>query len=107
MFEPFFSFFFFFFFFFFSLLYLYKRVDLFTSGLQRTFDSSQFAPERTFTSAPAVSHLGMDVSSRMYAIEDFFFTNILSQWDFSLGKFDLLCLGKASCDRVALPNLQR
>ena len=31
---------------------------------------------------------------------------VLSQWDFSYGKFGLLSLGKASCDRVALPKLQ-
>ena len=36
----------------------------------------------------------------------FFFTTVLSQWDFSCGKFGLLSLGKASCDRVTLPNLR-
>ena len=30
---------------------------------------------------------------------------MLSQWDFSHGKFGLLSTGKASCDRVALPNM--
>ena len=30
----------------------------------------------------------------------------MSQWDFSHGKFVLPSLGKASCDRVALPNLR-
>ena len=35
-----------------------------------------------------------------------FFTALSSQWDFSHGKFGLLSLGKASCDRVALPNLR-
>ena len=30
---------------------------------------------------------------------------VLSQWDFCHGKFGLLSLGKASFDRVALPNL--
>ena len=35
----------------------------------------------------------------------FFFTTVLSQWDFSHGKFGLLSPGKASCDRVVLPNL--
>ena len=34
------------------------------------------------------------------------FTTVLSQWDFSHGKFWLLSPGKASCDRAALPNLQ-
>ena len=33
------------------------------------------------------------------------FTTVLSQWDFFCGKFRLLSLGKASCNRVALPNL--
>ena len=35
----------------------------------------------------------------------FFLTTVLSQWDFSQGKFELPSLGKASCDSVALPNL--
>ena len=35
----------------------------------------------------------------------FFFTTVLSQWDFSRGKFGLPSPGKASCNRVALPNL--
>ena len=35
-----------------------------------------------------------------------FFSTILSQWDFSHRKFGLPSLGKASCDRVALPNLR-
>ena len=34
-----------------------------------------------------------------------FFTTVLSHWDFSHGKFRLLFPGKASCDRVTLPNL--
>ena len=34
------------------------------------------------------------------------FTTVLSQWDFSYGKFGLPSLGKASWDRVALPNLR-
>ena len=34
------------------------------------------------------------------------FTTVLSQFDISHGKFGLPSLGKASCDRVALPNLQ-
>ena len=33
------------------------------------------------------------------------FTTVLSQWDFSDGKFGLPSLGKTSCNRVALPNL--
>ena len=33
------------------------------------------------------------------------FTTALSQWDFSNGKFGLPFPGKASCDRVALPDL--
>ena len=33
------------------------------------------------------------------------FTTVLFQWDFSHGKSGLLSPGKASCDRVALPNL--
>ena len=36
----------------------------------------------------------------------FFCTAALSYWDFSHGKFRLLSLGKASCNRVALPNLR-
>ena len=32
-------------------------------------------------------------------------TAVLYQWDFSHGKFGLLSPGKASCDRVTLPNL--
>ena len=35
------------------------------------------------------------------------FTTVLSQWDFSHGKFGLLSPRKASCDRVALLNLRR
>ena len=35
------------------------------------------------------------------------FTTVLSKWDFSNGKFRLLSKGKASCDRVVLPNLKR
>ena len=34
------------------------------------------------------------------------FTTVLSKWDFSYGKFGLFSLGKASCDRVTLPNLR-
>ena len=34
------------------------------------------------------------------------FIPILSLWDFSHGKIGLLSLGKASCDRVALPKLR-
>ena len=33
-----------------------------------------------------------------------FFTTVLFHWDFSYGKFGLLFLGKASCDRVVLPK---
>ena len=32
---------------------------------------------------------------------------VLSDWDFSRGKFGLLSPGKASYDRVAIPNLRR
>ena len=32
-------------------------------------------------------------------------TTVLSQWDIFHGKFGLLSTGKASCDRVALPNM--
>ena len=35
-----------------------------------------------------------------------YFTNVLSHWDFFHGKFGSLSPGKASCDRVALPNLR-
>ena len=35
----------------------------------------------------------------------FYVTTALSNWDFSHGEFWLLCAGKASWDRVALPNL--
>ena len=45
----------------------------------------------------------------LYFYFEFFFfllfTTVLSEWDFSHGKFGLLSPGKASCDRVALPNL--
>ena len=33
------------------------------------------------------------------------FTTVLSQWDFSHGKFGLLSLGKVSCGRDALPSM--
>ena len=33
-------------------------------------------------------------------------TTLLSQWNFSQGKFGLPSLGKATCDRVAIPNLR-
>ena len=33
-------------------------------------------------------------------------TTVLSQWDFSYGKLGLSSLGKASYDKVALPNLR-
>ena len=36
----------------------------------------------------------------------FIFTTVLSEWEFSHEKFGLLSRGKASCDRVALPNLR-
>ena len=36
----------------------------------------------------------------------YFFTTVLSQWDFSQGKFGLLSPGKANCDRVARPNVR-
>ena len=36
----------------------------------------------------------------------FLLTAISSHWDFSHGTFGLHSLGKASCDRVALPNLR-
>ena len=36
----------------------------------------------------------------------FFLLTALSHWDFSHGQLELLSLGKASCDRVALPNLR-
>ena len=31
---------------------------------------------------------------------------VLPHWDFSNGKFGLLSLGKASCDRIVLPNIE-
>ena len=34
------------------------------------------------------------------------FANVLPEWDFSHGKFGLPSPEKASCDRVALPNLR-
>ena len=36
----------------------------------------------------------------------FFFTTVLSHWDFSRGNFGLRCPEKPSRDRVALPNLR-
>ena len=39
--------------------------------------------------------------------DDFFFEQLYCPfWDFSHGKFGVLSPGKASCDRVALPNLR-
>ena len=35
-----------------------------------------------------------------------YFLQLFSKWDFSLGKFGLPSPGKASCHRVALPNLR-
>ena len=35
-----------------------------------------------------------------------FFATVLSQWDFAHRKFGLPSMGKTSCDRAALPNLQ-
>ena len=40
----------------------------------------------------------------MYGVSSTFLFNVLSLQDFCHGKFGLLYLGKASCDRVALPN---
>ena len=40
------------------------------------------------------------------SVSFFIFAAILSQWDFSQRKFGLPSPGKASCDRVALPNLR-
>ena len=52
--------------------------------------------------------LGLMDTEKFYFLKLFLlFTNALSQWDFSHGKFELLFSpGKASCDRVALPNLR-
>ena len=36
----------------------------------------------------------------------FFYTAVLSHWDFCHGKFGLLSSGKSCCDRVALLNLR-
>ena len=46
-----------------------------------------------------------DETAHLYS---FFFlsTTVLSQWNFFYGKFGLHSSGKASCDRVALPNLR-
>ena len=39
--------------------------------------------------------------------KDFFFlTPVLFHWDFSHGKSSLLSRGKASCDRVVIPDLR-
>ena len=35
-----------------------------------------------------------------------YFTTVVSLWHFSHGNFRLLSPGKASCERVALPNLR-
>ena len=40
-----------------------------------------------------------------YFLKKILFTTVLSQWDFSHGKFGLWSSRKASCDRVMLPNL--
>ena len=45
-------------------------------------------------------------SSSFFPLTFSLFITVLSQWDFSHGKFGLRSLGKASCDRVALSNLR-
>ena len=50
-------------------------------------------------------HLKGTSSLRTYYFSILLFTIVLSQWDFFHGKFRLPSLGKASCDRVMLPNL--
>ena len=45
------------------------------------------------------------LSCSAFYFDFIFYTNVLSQWDFSYGEFGLPSPGKASCDRVALPNL--
>ena len=49
----------------------------------------------------------MDFKTVKYGYFSFLilFSTVLSQWDFSDGKFGLLSPGKASCNRVVLPNL--
>ena len=44
------------------------------------------------------------LSVSTYFFLHFFFTTVMSQWDFSHGKCWLPSTGKASCDRVVLPN---
>ena len=44
--------------------------------------------------------------TKLFCSLSVFFTTVLFQWDFSHRKFGLPSLGKASCDRVALPNLR-
>ena len=70
-------------------------------------------------------HLSLKVSSRLFCSDRLFrkyrrttlgctdyayifFYNciVMSQWNFSQRKFGLPSLGKASCDRIALPNLR-
>ena len=73
------------------------------------FKQSRYVEDRNMQN----TFYGVDV--RVYSTEivarigtgsDFFFflTAVLSRWDFSYGKIWLLSPGKASCDRVALPN---
>ena len=60
--------------------------------------------------APLVNWKGLFGIHQSFALSLFFtwlFTTVLSQWDFLHGKFGLPSPGKASCDRVALPNLRR
>ena len=47
------------------------------------------------------------VSVSYFSLLTLLFTIVLSQWDFSHGKFGLPSPGKTSHDRVALPNLRR
>ena len=56
-------------------------------------------------------HICAEANSVDFSLSFFLFffllITVLSQRDFSHGKFGLLSLGKASCDRVVLPDLLR
>ena len=50
--------------------------------------------------------LNRQLAFKVFFVSVFIFTTVLSHWNFSRRKFRLLSPGKASCNRVALPNLQ-
>ena len=60
-----------------------------------------------FSSTGVSVHIhGTCTACFLFLLLFYFLTTLLSQWDFFRGKFGLPSPGKASCDRVALPNLR-